>query len=104
MEGSRSILSNFAYFLIEHNILEKDIALKTLEQSILKQSSYIELLTKEKLVNETDIARIAAEYFGFPLFDIQVFKTDLIPAEYLQLPAVKKRLALPLTTGALSTS
>lgn len=96
MEGSRSILSSFAFFLIEHGLLDKQVALDAVEQSIMNKSSYIEFLTKQKLVNETDVARVAAEYFGFPLFDMNVFKIDLIPAEYLNIPLVKKRLALPL--------
>lgn len=96
MEGSKNILSGFAYYLIEHGLLEKQVALNALELSIHNKSSYIESLTKQKLVNESDIATITAEYFGFPVFDINGFKKDLIPNEYLNIDIVKKRLALPL--------
>lgn len=93
---SKNILSGFAYHLAEHGLLDKEIAFNALQQAALNNNSYIEYLAKQKIIDEAKVARAAADYFGFPLFDVSSFDTDLIPTEYLNIQLVKKRLALPL--------
>lgn len=94
--GNKNVQSGFAYYLSERGLLQKQDALNALQQATKNQSSYINFLAKQKLVDETEIARAAADYFGFPLFDISAFNTELIPSEYLNIQLVKKRVALPL--------
>lgn len=96
MEGSKNILSGFAYHLAERGLLDKQVAINALQQASLNKSSYIEYIVKQKLADEAIVARAASEYFGFPLFDVSAFKLDLIPSEYINIPLVKKHLALPL--------
>lgn len=94
--SSKNIQSGFASYLAEKKLLEKQIALNALQQATTNKESYINFLVKQKLLDESQIARAAAEYFGFPLCDITAFNTELVPAEYINLQLVKKRLVLPL--------
>lgn len=94
--ASKNILSGFAYHLAEHGLLDKEIALNALQLAAQHNNSYIEYLAKKKIIDEVKVARAAADYFGFPLFDITSFDTNLIPTEYLNIQLVKKHLALPL--------
>ncbi len=94
--ASKKILSGYAYFLAEHQFLDKDIAMTALEHANKNNQSYIEYLIKQKLLGEAQIAKATSEYFGLPLCDIGAFDVDLVPLEYLNIQLVKKRLALPL--------
>src|SRR5580704_11449597 len=92
----KNLLSGFAHFLAESKLLDESTALHALEQTSQKKTSYIEFLVKEKLLDATIVAKSASEYFGLPLFDIESFNFSLIPAEFLNIPLVRKRQALPL--------
>mgnify|MGYP003645017532 CR=1 FL=1 len=94
--SSKSVLSGYAYYLAEQNLLDKDAALNALQQASASGTSYIDYLVKQKLVDEYHVAKTTSEYFGLPLCDISAFNPDLIPSEYLNIQLVKRRLALPL--------
>jgi type IV pilus assembly protein PilB len=96
MDESRNVLSGFAYYLAEKSLLNKDAVLGALELANLNKTSYINFLIKQKLLDEKQIALSVAEYFGFPLFEINAFDRSLIPQEYLGTQIVRKHLALPL--------
>lgn len=93
---SKNIISGFADYLAENKVIEKQAGLNALNQAAINKTSYIDYLVKQKLVDETQIAFAAAEYFGLPLCDIQSFNRDLIPSEFLNIQLVKKQMALPL--------
>lgn len=94
--SSKNVRSGFAFYLAEKQLLDKQVALNALQQAAASKESYISYLVQQKLMKESDLARAAAEYFGFPLCDISAFDLDLIPAEYMNIQLIKKRLALPL--------
>jgi type IV pilus assembly protein PilB len=94
--SSKSVLSGYAYYLAEQNLLDKDAALNALQQASANGTSYIDYLVKQKLVDEYNVAKTTSEYFGLPLCDLSAFNSDLIPSEYLNIQLVKRRLALPL--------
>ncbi len=94
--SSKSVLSGYAYYLAEQNLLDKDAALNALQQASANGTSYIDHLVKQRLVDEYHVAKSTSEYFGLPLCDIAAFNPDLIPSEYLNIALVKRRLALPL--------
>lgn len=94
--SSKNVLSGYAYYLAENNLLDKQVALNALQQSTQNKISYIDFLIKQKLLDEAAVARATSEYFGLPLCDINSFDADLIPSECLNIQLVKKRLALPL--------
>lgn len=94
--SSKSVLSGYAYYLAEQHLLDKEAALHALQQASANDTSYIDYLVKQKLVDEYSVAKTTSEYFGLPLCDIGAFNSDLIPTEYLNIQVVKRRLALPL--------
>ena len=94
--STNNVVSGFAYFLSENNLLDKQTALSALQQAAVHKTSYIEYLVKQRMVDDTRVAKAAAEYFGLPFCDIQAFNQDLIPAEYLGIQLVKRQAALPL--------
>ncbi len=96
MDEAKNELSGYANYLAERNFLDKQAALSALQQSYKNQESYIEFLIKQKLLEEAQIAQATAEYFGLPLCDVKSFDMELVPTEYLNIPLVKKRSALPL--------
>lgn len=94
--SSNNVLSGYAAYLAEHKLLDKQAALNALHQAMQQHKSYIEYLITQKLLDEAQVARTTAEYFGLPLCDIDAFNSDLIPTEYLNIQLVKKHQALPL--------
>src|SRR5580704_12370760 len=98
MEDSspKNILSGYAHYLAEHKLLDEKIALEALQQASSNKISYIEYLVKQKILEETQVAKSTADYFGLPFCDINAFNLDLIPSEFLNIQLVRKRLALPL--------
>lgn len=99
MEASSSlnnILNGYANYLAEHKIIDQQIALNALQQANLNKTSYIDFLIKHKLLNDVQVAKTTAEYFGLPLCDIDAINLDQIPTEFLNIQIVKKRMGLPL--------
>jgi type IV pilus assembly protein PilB len=94
--STKNVVSGFAYYLSENNLIDKQVALNALQQAAVNKTSYIDYLVKQRLLDETRAAKAAAEYFGLPLCDIGAFNQDLIPSEYLNIQLVKRQAALPL--------
>lgn len=92
----KNVLNGYAYYLGEHQFIDQQSALKAFEQSVKEKISFIEFLSKNKILDDIHIAQSASEYFGLPLCDLTAFNQELIPKEYLNIQLVKKRLALPL--------
>lgn len=93
---TKSALSGFASHLAEIELLDKEEALDALAKSLNANTPYIDYLVKQKILDESQVAKATADYFGLPLCDISAFNNELIPIEYLNIPLVKKKLALPL--------
>lgn len=94
--SSKNVLTGYASYLAEHNLLEKQVALSALQQAHQNKTSYIDYLVKQKLLDEGDVAKATAEYFGLPLCDVLSFNIENVPSEYLNIQLVRKRVGLPL--------
>lgn len=94
--ASKNALSGYANFIVERGWLDKQTALNALAQANQYQQSYIEYLTKQRLLSEAQVAQATSLYFGLPLCDIDAITMDPALKEYLSIQLVKKRLALPL--------
>lgn len=94
--SSKNVLSGYALYLAERNVLDKQAAMDALAQAHEHKTSYIEYLVKHKLADEYKLAYSTAEYFGLPICDINAINTNLIPTEHLNIHLVSKKLALPL--------
>jgi len=58
--------------------------------------SFVEHLVTAKRFNQTEIAEFAAQTFGLPYLDLQVFDTDHLPTKHIDAKALAGRRALPL--------
>ena len=94
--SSKNSVSGFAFYLAEHHYLDNQLALNSLQEANQEKVSYIEYLSRKKLMESTLIAKATSEYYGLPLCDIKALNSELIPAEYLNLQLVRKRQVLPL--------
>lgn len=94
--SSNSSITGFAFYLSEKKILGKEAALEAVKQAAKNKLSYIEYLTRQKLINANLVAKATSEYFGVPLCDIAAFNLDQVPNEYLTIQCVRKRQALPI--------
>lgn len=95
-QGSRNILSGYANYLAEQGIIDRQVAQSSLQKASQNKQSYIEYLSRQKLLDDARIAKTTSEYFGLPLCNLRAFEPELIPNEYLNIPLIKKRLALPV--------
>jgi type IV pilus assembly protein PilB len=94
--SSKKVLSGYATYLAESELIDKQIALNALQLANASKTSYIEFLIKQKILDETQVAISTSDYFGLPFCDIESFNNDLIPSEYLNISLVKKQQGLPL--------
>lgn len=94
--ATQNSVSGFAFYLAENRLLDNQVALDTLQEANEKKLSYIEVLTKKKLLDASLIAKATAEYFGLPFCDITAFNPELIPEDFLNMQLVRKRQVLPL--------
>jgi len=96
VNATNSSITGFAFYLSEIKVLNKEAALEAIKQAAAHKISYIDYLIKQRLIDATQVAKATSEYFGLPLCDISAFNFDLIPSEFLNIPFVRKRLALPV--------
>lgn len=94
--SAKNLLTGYASYLAEQNLLEKQAALIALQEANQSRTSYIDYLVKQNLLDETHVSRTTAEYFGLPLCDISAFNIDDVPSEYFNMQLVRKRFGLPL--------
>lgn len=92
----KNVLNGYAYFLGEHQFLDKQVALSAFEQALKNKVTFIDYLITNKILDEMHIAKSASDYFGLPLCDLHAINPDLISPEFLHFQLVRKRLALPL--------
>lgn len=98
MENSstKSALRGFVSHLSEAGLLDNQAALDALAESTAENTPYISYLIRKKILSEAQVARATSEYFGLPFCDLSAFDHELIPEDYLNIPLVKNKHALPL--------
>jgi type IV pilus assembly protein PilB len=94
--SSKSTLSGFASYLADAKLVDKSIAINAVSQAALNSVSYIDYLVTQRILDESQVARATAEYFGLPLCSLSAFDHELVPSEYLNIALVKRKQGLPL--------
>ena len=96
--SSQFQLSGLGRALVQKGLLaERDahvVQAKANEGSI----SFVEQLIASKKFNETEVAEFAAQTFGFPLLDLQVFDMEYLPQKHIDANSLISRRAVPLFT------
>jgi len=91
-------LSGLPRRLVREEILSEEDALKALADASENKRQLISHLVHKMDISATKIATIAAQEFGFPLFDLGTLSPDSLPAEDINEETVTKNNALPIVS------
>lgn len=89
-------LSGLAKRLIADEVLDEATAVSVTKAAKRESQSFAQHVVTAKLVGSHQLAMIAAEAFGSPLFDLGAYDFDLIPQGLVDEKLIGKHFALPL--------
>ena len=89
-------LSGLPRRLVREEVLTEEDALKALADANENKRQLISHLVHHMDISATKIASIAAQEFGFSLFDIKSLSPDSLPSEQINEETVTKNNALPI--------
>lgn len=90
------ILPGLIRKLVAAKLLDDAIAIETFEKAKASSTPFIVYAVRQKIVNSAEIAKIAADEFGIPLFDIDHIELEQTLVKMLSEPLLKKHRALPI--------
>ena len=82
--------------LVNDGLLEEEVAIKALKESIKERISFTSYLVSNKLLSATKIAMEASNEFGLPIFDLNAIDPESIPRDVVDDKLIKKHHAFPL--------
>ncbi|MAR00561.1 MAG: type IV-A pilus assembly ATPase PilB [Oceanospirillaceae bacterium] len=82
--------------LIERGLLEEAQAKDIFARATKKGASFISVAVAENAVSAHDVASVASEDFGLPLFDLNAVNADILPKEIVSPALIEKHRILPL--------
>jgi len=89
-------LSGLARKLVQEEILSEQDAVSAQESAQKAKQSFVSYLVSKGLADSARIALIASREFGIPVFDLDSFDAENIPADLMDEDLVRKNHALPL--------
>ena len=89
-------LSGLPRRLVREEVISEEDALKALADASENKRQLISHLVHHMDISATKIASIAAQEFGFSLFDIKSLSPDSLPSELINEESVSKNNALPI--------
>jgi type IV pilus assembly protein PilB len=89
-------ISGLARAMVQKSLLQEREAQALQEKANEAGVSFVEQLIGSKKFSESEVAEFAAQTFGVPLLDLNVFDTDHLPAKHVDPKALPARRALPL--------
>src|SRR5690606_3541709 len=89
-------LNGLARRLVADNLLESEIAVKTVAQAKKEGVSFVDMLVSKEILDARTIARVASEEFGSPVFDITAINRDSIPSKLVDEKLIRKHCTLPI--------
>jgi type IV pilus assembly protein PilB len=90
------LLNGLARRLVADNLLELDIASKSVTMAKKEGVPFVQLLVSRGLLDARTIARIASEEFGSPVFDLDSLNKDTIPLKLVDEKLIRKHHTLPI--------
>jgi type IV pilus assembly protein PilB len=97
MENTESIrLSGLARRLITDGLLSEEEALSAQKHAKKANQPFVSYLVRNKILNSHDIALVASQEFGVPLFDIDAMSMDVAATSLIKESLIRKHHALPL--------
>lgn len=89
-------LNGLARRLISDNLLNADIASAAVSQSKKDKVPFVQHLVAHGILDARTIARVAAEEFGSPVFDLDSLNKDAIPQKLVDDKLIRKHQTLPI--------
>ncbi|WP_323845042.1 type IV-A pilus assembly ATPase PilB [Microbulbifer magnicolonia] len=93
---SSSPLSGLAKRLVADRILDESTAVSATKAAQRENQTFAQHAVDAKLVKSRELANIASQAFGSPLFDLGSYNFDLIPKDVVDEKLISKHFALPL--------
>lgn len=89
-------LSGLARRLVSDGLISESDALSAQLAAKEAKQALVSYLVNNKLIASKDIASVASQEFGVPLFDIDAMNVDLFATEAIQEKLIRQHNALPL--------
>lgn len=89
-------LSGLARRLVNEGLLNEEQALAAQSAAKEAKQPFVTYLVNHKILGSADIAAIASQEFGVPLFDIEAMNLDMAATELIQEKLIRQHNALPL--------
>lgn len=89
-------LNGLARRLVADNLIDSDIAAKTMTQAKKEGVPFVDMLVSKEILDARTIARVAAEEFGSPVFDLTALNKDSIPLKLVDEKLIRKHHTLPI--------
>ena len=91
-----TILNGLARRLVADNLIDGDLASKTIAQAKKENVPFAQHLVSNGIIDGRTIARIASEEFGSPVFDLDALNRDAIPQKLVDDRLIRKHHTLPI--------
>ncbi|WHI52262.1 type IV-A pilus assembly ATPase PilB [Microbulbifer sp. MLAF003] len=91
-----SSLSGLAKRLVADQVLDESTATSAIKAARRENQTFAQHAVEAKLVKSRELANIASQAFGTPLFDLGGYNFDLIPKDVVDEKLISKHFALPL--------
>lgn len=96
-QSSPSIrLSAIGRKLVEAGLMSEEQAMEAMAKAAEKGRTFTSHLVREKLVDASGFAHLAAQDFGLPLIDITAMDSKYMPVDLVKEELLRKHLLLPL--------
>lgn len=89
-------LSGLARRLVNEGLLNEEQALSAQSAAKEAKQPFVTYLVNHKILGSADIAAIASQEFGVPLFDIEAMNLDMSATDLIQEKLIRQHNALPL--------
>lgn len=93
---STTPLNGLAKRLVADRILDESTAVSAIKAARRENQTFAHHAVEAKLVASRELASIASQAFGSPLFDLGSYNFDLIPKDLVDEKLISKHFALPL--------
>jgi type IV pilus assembly protein PilB len=94
--STTTLLNGLARRLVADNLLDAELASKSLAQSKKDKTPFVQHLVAHGILDARTLSRIASEEFGSPVFDLDSLNRDSIPQKLVDDKLIRKHHTLPI--------
>ncbi len=94
--ANSTALNGLARRLVADNLIDGEIAAKAMLQAKKDGIPFVDMLVSKEILDARTIARVAAEEFGSPVFDLTALNKESIPLKLVDEKLIRKHHTLPI--------